>query len=39
MIEEGMSDTNVQGTLKYILPEIQKGKTIILGECRFATIT
>ncbi|WP_415408273.1 hypothetical protein ACLHDG_06905 [Sulfurovum sp. CS9] len=35
MIEEEMPDTDVQGTLKYILSEIQKGKTITLGECRF----
>ena len=35
MIEEEMPDTDAQGTLKYILAEIQKGKTITLGECRF----
>lgn len=35
MIEEEMPDTDVEGTLKYILAEIEKGKTITLGECRF----
>jgi hypothetical protein len=35
MIEEEMPETDANGTLKYILAEIQKGKTITLGECRF----
>ena len=35
MIEEEMPDTDAQGTLKYILSEIEKGKTVTLGECRF----
>ncbi len=35
MIEEEMPETDAEGTLKYILAEIQKGKTITLGECRF----
>jgi len=35
MIEEEMPDTDAPGTLKYILAEIEKGKTITLGECRF----
>ncbi len=35
MIEEEMPETDAQATLKYILVEIQKGKTITLGECRF----
>jgi hypothetical protein len=35
MITEEMPDTDAEGTLKYILSEIQKGKTITLGECRF----
>jgi len=35
MIEEEMPDTDAEGTLKYILSEIKKGKTITLGECRF----
>lgn len=40
MIDEEMPDTDAQGTLKYILSEIQKGKTVTLGECRFrATAT
>ena len=40
MIEEEMPDTDAEGTLKYILSEIQKGKTVTLGECRFrATAT
>jgi len=40
IIEEEMPDADAQGTLKYILSEIQKGKTITLGECRFrATAT
>jgi len=38
MIEEEMPDTDAQGTLKYILSEIQKGKTVTLGECRFKAI-
>jgi len=35
MIAEEMPDTDAEGTLKYILSEIQKGKTVTLGECRF----
>lgn len=35
MIEEEMPETDAQGTLKYILSQIEKGKTITLGECRF----
>ena len=35
MISEEMPDTDAESTLKYILSEIQKGKTITLGECRF----
>ncbi len=35
MIEDEMPETDAEGTLKYILAEIQKGKTITLGECRF----
>ncbi len=35
MIEEEMPDTDAEGTLKYILTEIQKGKTVTLGTCRF----
>ena len=35
MIEEEMPETDAKGTLTYILTEIQKGKTITLGDCRF----
>ena len=35
MIEEEMPETDPQGTLLYILREINKGKTITLGDCRF----
>ena len=39
MIEEEMPEADADGTLKYILAEIQKGKTITLGECRFKAST
>jgi len=35
MIEEEMPETDAEGTLKYILSEIAKGKTVTLGTCRF----
>ncbi len=35
MIEEEMPETDAEGTLKYIVSEIAKGKTVTLGECRF----
>jgi len=35
IIAEEMPDTDAESTLKYILSQIQKGKTITLGECRF----
>ena len=35
MIEEEMPETDAEGTLKYILSEIAKGKTVTLGGCRF----
>jgi len=35
MIEEEMPETDAKGTLFYILNEIEKGKIITLGECRF----
>jgi len=35
MISEEMPETDAEGTLKYILSEIAKGKMITLGECRF----
>ena len=36
MISEEMPDTDAEGTLHYIEKEVQKGKTITLGTCRFA---
>ncbi len=35
MISEEMPETDADGTLKYILSEIKKGKIITLGESRF----
>jgi len=35
MITEEMPETDAEGTLTYILTEIDKGKTITLGESRF----
>ena len=35
MIAEEMPETDAEGTLKYILSQIEKGKTITLGECSF----
>lgn len=35
MIAEEMPETDAEGTLKYILSEISKDKTITLGGCRF----
>ena len=35
MISEEMPDTDTEGTLKYIISEISKGKIVTLGECRF----
>lgn len=37
MINEEMPETDAQATLKYILTQIQKGKTVTLGECRFSS--
>jgi len=37
MIEEEMPETDAKATLIYILAEVNKGKTITLGECRFQT--
>ena len=37
MIEDEMPETDAEGTLKYILSEISKGKTVTLGECRFSS--
>ncbi len=35
IIVEEMPETDVEGTLQYILAEIKKGKTVTLGESRF----
>lgn len=35
IIEKEMPETDVEATFKYILKEIEKGKTITLGDCRF----
>ncbi|SFV71149.1 hypothetical protein MNB_SV-13-2214 [hydrothermal vent metagenome] len=35
MISEEMPDTDAEGTLKYIVSQISKGKTITLGTCKF----
>lgn len=35
IIQEEMPQTDAEGTLKYILEQLQKGKTLTLGECRF----
>jgi len=37
IIEEEMPETDAAGTLRYIVSEIKKGKTITLGDCRFKT--
>ena len=37
MIDEEMPETDAQATLKYILSQIEKGKIITLGECRFSS--
>lgn len=35
IIQEEMPQTDAEGTLKYILEQLQKGKTLTLGECHF----
>ena len=35
MISEEMPEADVEGTLKYILSEISKGKIVTLGTCKF----
>ncbi len=35
MITEELGDYDSKGTLKYIMEETAKGKTITVGECRF----
>lgn len=37
MIEEEMPETDAQSTLTYILTELEKGKIVTLGECRFSS--
>ena len=37
MIEEEMPEADAEGTLKYIISQLEKGKTITLGECRFSS--
>ena len=37
MIEEEMPETDAESTLKYILSETAKGKTVTLGGCRFSS--
>ncbi len=37
MIAEEMPETDPQTTLMYILSQIEKGKIITLGECRFSS--
>ena len=39
MINEEMPETDAEGTLKYILAETGKGKTVTLGESRFKSST
>ncbi len=39
MISEEMPETDAEGTLKYILAETGKGKTVTLGESRFKAST
>ena len=35
MIQEEMPETDAEGTLKYIISQIEKGKVLTLGEYRF----
>ena len=37
MISEEMPETDAEGTLKYVLSQLSKGKTVTLGTCRFKT--
>jgi len=39
MISEEMPETDAEGTLAYILSEIQKGKMVTLCGCRFKSTT
>ncbi len=38
IIAEEMPETDVEGTLAYILSATKEGKTVMLGECRFRQI-
>lgn len=35
IIKEELGDYDPQGTLRYLIEETAKGKTITVGECRF----
>lgn len=35
IIKEEIGDVDPEGTWKYVKSEIEKGKTITVGECRF----
>lgn len=35
MIEEEMPETDGPSTLKYIVSEVEKGRVVTLGSCRF----
>lgn len=37
LIEDEMPETDAQSTLTYILTELEKGKIVTLGECRFSS--
>ncbi|DAB41053.1 MAG TPA: hypothetical protein CFH81_01790 [Sulfurovum sp. UBA12169] len=39
IIQEEMPQTDAESTLKYILAQLQKGKIVTLGECRFGLIS
>jgi len=39
IIAEEMPETDAESTLKYILSQIEKGKKVTLGECRFKAST
>jgi hypothetical protein len=38
LITEEMPEADVEGTWSYIVSEIEKGKVITLGECRFSLV-
>ena len=39
IIEKEMPETDVAATWRYILSEIEKGKTVTLGDCRFRRLS